>query len=65
MVLVMQSDKRGVKIDPTLGLQGLNEARTNKLCEVRCNFMLLNISLLKLSNAHANIKFIYFKHECK
>ena len=23
MVLVMQSEKRGVKIDPTLGLQGL------------------------------------------
>ena len=24
MVLVMQSGKRGVKIDPTLGLQGLS-----------------------------------------
>ena len=24
MVLVMQSEKRWVKIDPTLGLQGLN-----------------------------------------
>ena len=24
MVLVMQSEKRGVKIDPTLGLQGLS-----------------------------------------
>ena len=26
----MQSEKRGVKIDPTLGLQGLNTRKTRK-----------------------------------
>ena len=29
MVLVMQNQKRGVKIDPTLGLQGLSSPANN------------------------------------